>query len=57
MTVRILAVIAFLVAIILFAFAAFSSVPSPKDVPGGLIAVAAGLILIALEPIVPTRTP
>jgi hypothetical protein len=57
MTLRILAVIAFLIAIILFAFAAFASVPSAKDVPGGLIAVAAGLILMALEGVVPTRTP
>jgi hypothetical protein len=49
MTLRILAVIAFIVAIIFFILAAASSAFDFKDLAFGLVAVAAGLAFFALE--------
>jgi hypothetical protein len=50
MLLRILAVIAFVIAIILFIVAAVGATPSPKDADFGLAAIAAGLALLALTP-------
>lgn len=56
MTLRILAVAAFIVGIILFAVFALASAPNLKDLAWGFVAIAAGLICLALEG-VPTRLP
>ena len=58
MTLRLLAVIACIVALILFAFGAAATGTNPKDIDFGLVALAAGVGFLALEGVsFPGRTP
>lgn len=58
MTLRVCAVIAAIVAIILFVVAALATTgPDLKDVCWGLVALAASVGFLALEGVVPTRQP
>jgi hypothetical protein len=52
---RILAVIAFLVAVVLFVVVAIASNVDPHIADWGFVSLAAGLACLALEPLVPAR--